>query len=156
MNESLKATALRCDAAIDSARAELVQAIRQAYAEGMTQAQIAEQVGRSQPEVNRLLRFHGNSPTAKKLRAHSDQIRAALRATGGRNVRVFGSVATGTESPSSDVDILFDMQQPMSLMELSAVEAALSKLLDARVDLVAESSLREDLREGILAEAVLL
>lgn len=69
-------------------------------------------------------------------------------------MRVFGSTATGTDGPTSDVDLLFDMRTPMSLMQLSALERELSRLIGLRVDLVPESSIRPDLRDRILAEAV--
>lgn len=152
--EPLAVVAERCDAAVDAARAELVAAVRRAYAQGMTQAEIAAQVGRSQPEVNRLLRFHGSTPRARALRDHSARVRAAIRQAGGDKVRVFGSTADGTDRPDSDVDLLFDMRKPLSLMQLSTLESELSRLIGARVDLVPESSIRPDLRERILQQAV--
>jgi predicted nucleotidyltransferase len=120
----------------------------------MTQSQIAREIGRSQPEVNRLLRFRGSTPLAKTLRHHSEEVRNLIAAAGGRDVRVFGSTAVGDDGPDSDVDLLFDMRQPLSLMQLSSVEQQLSKLLNAKVDLVPESSLRTDLRDNIIASAV--
>lgn len=57
-------------------RAELVGAVRAAAAAGMTQTEIAAAIGRSQPEVSRLLRFHGRSPLARRVRTHAPQIRA--------------------------------------------------------------------------------
>ncbi len=154
MSESLRDVAVRCDAMVEEARRELVAAVRRAYAAGMTQAAIAGEIGRSQPEVNRLLRFHGTTPHARRLRAQSTRVREEVSAVGGRNVRVFGSTAAGTDGPGSDVDLLFEMREPLSLMELSAVEQRLTALLGMRVDLVPESSLRDDLRVRILAEAI--
>ncbi|WP_291380057.1 nucleotidyltransferase domain-containing protein [Demequina sp.] len=152
--EALAAVAKRCDAAVEAARAELVTAVRRAYAQGMTQAEIAAQIGRSQPEVNRLLRFHGSTRRARALRDQSPRIRAAIKEAGGASVRVFGSVADGTDRPDSDVDLLFDMRKPLSLMQLSTLERELSELIGARVDLVPESSIRPDLRDRILQQAV--
>jgi len=152
--ESLRGVAERCDAAAESARAELVTAVRSAYSQGMTQSEIAVQIGRSQPEVNRLLRFHGSSARARALRDGSARIRAAVKEAGGARVRVFGSTADGTERPDSDVDLLFEMRKPLSLMQLSTLERELSRLIGARVDLVPESSIRPDLRERILQQAV--
>jgi predicted nucleotidyltransferase len=154
MSENLRAIAERTDAAVARARAELVAAVRRAYADGMTQAEIAQQIGRSQPEVNRLLRFHGSSPRAKALRHHSPHVRERIRAAGGGRVRVFGSTATGTDGADSDIDLLFDMRQPLSLMEMSTIERELSSMLGYAVDLVPESSVRPDLRDQILREAI--
>ena len=70
---------------------------REAARQGLTQKQIAQLIGRSQPEVSRLLRFHGRSPLALRLRRHSREVRHLIDQAGGSNVRVFGSVATGAE-----------------------------------------------------------
>ena len=51
-------------------------------------------IGRSQPEVSRLLHFHGTSPLARVLRAHSADVHRIIASVEGRQVRVFGSVAT--------------------------------------------------------------
>lgn len=152
--EPLASVAERCDAAVEAARTELVTAVRRAHAQGMTQSEIAAQIGRSQPEVNRLLRFHGSSTRARALRDNSARVRAAVKEAGGTKVRVFGSTADGTDRPDSDVDLLFEMRKPLSLMQLSTLELELSRLIGARVDLVPESSIRPDVRERILNQAV--
>lgn len=148
--------ARRSDAAVRDARAELVRAVREASRQGLTQAQIARLIGRSQPEVSRLLRFHGRGPLALRLRRHAREVRELIDQAGGSSVRVFGSVATGTEHAGSDIDLLFDMGTAMGLMELGALERRLSELLGADVDLIPASALRPDLRDRVLAEAVAL
>ena len=122
----------------------------------MTQAQIAAEIGRSQPEVSRLLHFHGNRPLARRLRNHSSEIRRIIASVGGTNVRVFGSVATGRDHDDSDIDLLFTMGTPLSLMQLGALEQSLSDVLGAPVDLVPDSALRPEFRDRALAEAVAL
>ena len=69
---------------------------------------------------------------------------------------VFGSVARGEDDERSDVDLLFVMGGPLSLMELSRLEGQVSSLVGVSVDLVPESSLRPALRDRVLAEAVAL
>jgi hypothetical protein len=54
-------------------------------------------IGRSQPEVSRLLRFHGHGPLALRLRRHAREVRGLIDRAGGSNVPVFGAVATGAE-----------------------------------------------------------
>lgn len=120
----------------------------------MTQAQIAAEIGRSQPEVSRLLHFHGTSPLARRLRQHAKEIRRLIAAAGGSNVRVFGAVATGRDHDRSDVDLLFTMGRPLSLMQLGALEQQLSDVLDAEVDLVPDSVLRPEFRDRALADAI--
>lgn len=156
MATDLAEVARHSDEATAQARSDLVRAVRQAAAQGMTQSEIARQIGRSQPEVSRLLRFHGTSPLARNLRRNADQIRRLVADVGGAHVRVFGSVAVGEDQPDSDVDLLFDMTKPLSLMQLSRLERQIADLLDEPVDLVPESALRPDLRECVYAEAVSL
>ncbi len=69
-------------------------------------------------------------------------------------MRVFGSLATGQDREGSDIDLLFTMGAPLSLMELGALERSISELVGAPVDLVPDSVVRPDLIERILAEAV--
>ena len=73
---------------------------------------------------------------------------------GGEQVRVFGSVARGDDHEGSDVDLLFVMRRPLSLMELGRLEGEVSAAVGVPVDLVPESSLRPALRDRALAEAV--
>lgn len=154
MAVNLAEVARHTDEVTAQARAEFVHAVRKAAAQGMTQTEIARHIGRSQPEVSRLLRFHGTSPLARNLRRNADQIRQLVTEAGGTRVRVFGSVATGQDRPDSDVDLLFVMNQPFSLMQLGRLEQQLADLLGAKVDLVPESALRPDLSERVTSEAV--
>lgn len=156
MPTSLAEVAHRTDDAVAQARAELVRAVRQAAASGMSQSQIASEIGRSQPEVSRLLHFHGTSPLARRLRKRSREIRRIIADAGGRNVRVFGSVATGQDHEDSDIDLLFTMGTPLSLMQLGALEQQLRDVLNTEVDLVPDGVLRPEFRDRALAEAVAL
>ena len=156
MAEDLAEVARRSDEATLRARSELVRAVRRAASEGMTQTQIGQQIGRSQPEVSRLLRFHGNSPLARRLRRSAGRVRRIVAEAGGSRVRVFGSVATGQDRPDSDVDLLFTMGEPLSLMELGRLEQRLVDAIGAPVDLVPDSAIRPDLRERVLEQAVAL
>lgn len=154
MTSELAEAAREADELVARGRARLVQAVRGAAGAGWTQAQIAAEIGRSQPEVSRLLHFHGRSPLGRRLRRHSSAIRHLIAEAGGSHVRVFGSLATGQDREGSDIDLLFTMGAPLSLMELGALERSISELVGAPVDLVPDSVVRPDLIERILAEAV--
>jgi len=156
MSSELAVVAQHADDVIARARAELVRAVRSAAASGMTQAEIAAEIGRSQPEVSRLLHFHGTSAVARRLRRHANEVKRLVAGVGGSNVRVFGSVATGRDHEGSDIDLVFTMGRPLSLMQLGALEASVSEVVGVAVDLVPESALRPEFRERILAEAVTL
>ncbi|MGC5627765.1 nucleotidyltransferase family protein [Georgenia sp. Z1344] len=144
------------DETVARARRELVDGVRRAAARGMSQRAIAREIGRSQPEVSRLLRFHASTPLGLRLRAARDDVRQAVANAGGSNVRVFGSVARESDVDGSDIDLLFSPDRPLSLMELSALEDEISVLVGHPVDLVPDTALRESMRQRILDEAVAL
>lgn len=104
--------------------------------------------------MSRLLRFHGATPLGRRLRAARTPVLRAIADAGGFQVRVFGSVATEQEGPHSDIDLVFTMGTPLSLMELERMQRRLSDILGADVDLVPDTALRPDLRDRVLAEAV--
>jgi hypothetical protein len=86
-------------------------------------------------------------------REKRDQILHLAAAHGCRNVRVFGSVATGDNKPSSDVDFLMDLDQGRGLLDLGALLTDLQRLLNAEVDLVEAGCIHPYIRDRVLAEA---
>ena len=152
--ETLAREAREADAAVAAGRARLVAAVRAAYRSGMSQREIAQVVGRSQPEVSRLIRFHGTSPRARVLRAHRDEVIALLAEHGLTDVRVFGSTARGTDGPDSDIDLLVSSPSPVGLLSQSEIEVDLVDRLGTPVDLVIEDDVRPVIRERILKEVV--
>jgi len=83
-----------------------------------------------------------------------EQILRLAAAYGARNVRVFGSVARGDSSPSSDLDLLVDLEPDRSLMDLGGLLMDLQELLHVPVDVATERMLRPKVRERALQEAV--
>lgn len=81
-------------------------------------------------------------------------MRRLIGEAGGSKVRVFGSVALGSDTDESDVDLLFTMNEPLSLMQLSALGNRIGALLGVSVDLVPDTAVSPPLRDRILAEAV--
>jgi len=73
---------------------------------------------------------------------------------GCRNVRVFGSVATGESRPGSDVDFLVDLDSGHGLLDLGGLLSELHDLLGVEVDLVESSSIHPYIRDRVIAEAV--
>jgi uncharacterized protein len=151
---TLAQVARRSDTAAEQARRELVGAVRAAHAAGRTQAEIAQEIGRSQPEVSRLLRFHGTSPRAMALRKHRAGVIQLVQEVGGANVRVFGSVATGQDHDDSDIDLLVDLPPTMGLLKVARLERLVSELVGIPVDIVPRDDLRPDFKERVLGEAV--
>jgi predicted nucleotidyltransferase len=73
---------------------------------------------------------------------------------GASNVRVFGSVARGTDDEASDIDFLVNLAPDRSLFDLGGLLYELHQILGVEVDVVTEDGLRARIREDILSEAV--
>ena len=72
---------------------------------------------------------------------------------GARNVRVFGSVARGEDRSDSDLDLLVEMEDERSLLDLVGLEQDLEALLQRKVDVLTDESIHPALRQRITAEA---
>jgi predicted nucleotidyltransferase/DNA-binding XRE family transcriptional regulator len=152
---------------------------------GLTQAELARRAGTSQAMVARyetgaasptvrtlarLFRAAGRElrlsglpaspesspvPGAALLREHRSEIRAAAEAAGARNVRVFGSVARGEDTPESDIDLLVDFPAgERGLFPLLRLADEIEKLVGRPVDVAAVEVMAAPVRERALAEAV--
>jgi predicted nucleotidyltransferase len=73
------------------------------------------------------------------------------------HLRLHGSVARGTASPESDVDLIaeLDRSKHLSLLDMVGIELHLSDLLGARVDLSPAHMLKAPVRERADREAML-
>jgi len=59
-------------------------------------------------------------------------------------IGIFGSYARHEETENSDIDILVKFKQTISLFDLVRIHRELSELLGIEVDLVTESSLKNE------------
>ena len=67
-------------------------------------------------------------------------------------IGVFGSVVRGEENKKSDIDLLVEFSEPVSLFDLMDVEFYLEDKLGKDVDLVPKDSLRKHIGKYILEE----
>jgi predicted nucleotidyltransferase len=79
---------------------------------------------------------------------------AVLRKHGVRRAAVFGSAARGELRPESDVDILVDMQDDASLLDVIELKQELQEALQRDVDIVEYDTIKPTLRESILEQQV--
>lgn len=90
---------------------------------------------------------------SRLLQLARERVLEAVRAVGGRDVRVFGSVARREDGPTSDVDLLVTFPPDADIVTLLALEEDLSDLLTVPVDVVSARSSGPVLARA-LAEAV--
>ncbi len=67
---------------------------------------------------------------------------------------VFGSVARGTATPNSDVDLLVEMPRPYSLFDFLTMKGELEDVLGRKVDLIEYANLKPRIRDNALQSAV--
>jgi len=72
---------------------------------------------------------------------------------GARNARVFGSVCRGEAQPTSDLDLLVELEPDRSLLDHSALVQDLREPLGIEVDVVTEPALHWYIRDRVLPEA---
>lgn len=154
--EKLTRIAVEADALHARSRALLVGAARMGAAAGMSQREIAAAIGRSQPEVSRLLHFQPSTSRGFLLVQHRDAVIARLRSYGLANPRVIGSVARGADGPDSDIDLLVDAKTPLSLFQIARAESEVSDILGCTVEVVIADQLRPHVRARIQPEAARL
>lgn len=71
-------------------------------------------------------------------------------------VGVFGSYARGAQKESSDTDILVKFHAGATLLDLVGLSYFLEEKLNLKVDIVPVDTIREEIRERVLKEAVYL
>lgn len=92
--------------------------------------------------------------TMQTLAEKRAQIARAAEVRRVYDVRVFGSVARGDNTPASDVDFLVKPRPGCTLFDLGGFLADLQDLLGCPVDVVTEETLKLRLRSRVLVEAV--
>lgn len=93
-------------------------------------------------------------PRARELRRNRRRLFEAARARGVRRVRVFGSLARGEALPTSDIDLLVDLEPGRTLLDLAAFRREAEAILGMPVDVATPDMLKERIRAEALAEAL--
>lgn len=133
---------------------------------GLTQAELARRSGIAQPNIaayekgrrspspaNRQRLDEALRPLASQaLRRHKGEILEILVRHHMTNPRVFGSAASQTDTPLSDLDLLVDATSDLDLLDVIDAADELETLLDVPVDIVTSRSLRPN--HEIAASAV--
>jgi len=143
----------------DVARLRRAIALRAMIAEGLSQRQIAEWLGVSQPAVSQQLKFAPDIDRAHLellLEAAGPVLKALANEHGYQRLAVFGSVARHHARPDSDIDLLVEAPAGTSTFEFIRFRQLIEQVLGREVDLVDYGGLKLKLDDDIRREAVLL
>ena len=95
-----------------------------------------------------------DTPRGRRLRQRRKAVLEAAARRRAHNLRVFGSTARGDDGPSSDIDLLVDLDDGAGLADLAGLRRELTELLGAAVDVVPADGLKPRLRDQVLREAI--
>ncbi len=88
------------------------------------------------------------------IRSKREEILRIARKHGADDIRLFGSVARGEATPSSDVDLLVEVRSDHSPWFPAGLIADLEELLGKRVHVVTVRALHPFIRDRVLQESV--
>jgi len=108
-------------------------------------------IGKPRQGVQRL-----TGPVGRRLRRRRQDILDLAERHGVQILGVFGSVARGEDRPDSDVDLLVQFPDQMSLFAVASIQNELEELLGAPVDLIPAAGLKNGVRPAVEADLVVL
>ncbi|HEY4504508.1 MAG TPA: nucleotidyltransferase family protein [Candidatus Paceibacterota bacterium] len=92
-------------------------------------------------------------PKIEEIKAKAVPI---LKAAGASRAALFGSYAKGNATSKSDIDILVELPDHLSLLDFVGIQLDLEDMLDTKVDLVEYDAIKPDLKQYILKDLVSL
>lgn len=88
------------------------------------------------------------------LSQNREKIRQIVLSHRSSNPRVFGSILHGTDTETSDLDLLVDPCPGATLFDLGAIQIELEEALGISVDVLTPKDLPQAFREHVLGEAL--
>ena len=88
------------------------------------------------------------------MEQHRHELKRVLEELGASNIRLFGSVARGDDTSDSDVDLLVDVNEKVGSFALGRTQSEAERILGATADIVPSNSLKPELAETVLTEAI--
>ncbi|GGR67018.1 putative nucleotidyltransferase [Nocardioides luteus] len=141
------------------ARLRRVLALRAMVATGVSQREIAEELGVSQPAVSQQLKASQDLASIHPeslIEAAGPVLKSVADEAGYSRLAVFGSVARGEARFDSDIDLLVEAPAGTSSFGFVRFKRVLEQVLDRKVDLVEYGGLKPELDDDIRRDAVLL
>jgi len=83
------------------------------------------------------------------IQKHKDEFKEQY---GLKEIGIFGSYIRGEQNEDSDVDILIELERPISFVQFIKFENILSNLLGLRIELVTKKALKPHIGKRILEE----
>ena len=88
------------------------------------------------------------------IQAKRPEILEIAQRYGARDIRIFGSVARGDQTETSDLDLIVRFDTGRTLFDQGGLLMELQDLLGVKVDIISERGMRPRFREQVMKEAV--
>lgn len=140
-----------------AARLRRAVALRAMLATGISQRQIADELGISQPAVSQQLKFApdlGEAHPQLLLEAAAPVLKVLAAERGYSQLAVFGSIARKQARPDSDIDLLVKGPDGASSFDFVDFKMLLEQVLGREIDLIGYGGLKPRLDDDIRREAV--
>ncbi len=79
----------------------------------------------------------------------NDKIVNYLKRFNPRRIGIFGSYARNEDTPQSDIDLLVDFSEQVTLFDLGGMKVELSEMLKRPIDIVTERGINTRIKEHI-------
>lgn len=100
------------------------------------------------------LEYNSGMLTCQDIQNRREEILAIAGRYGARDVRIFGSVARGDTTETSDLDLIVRFESGRSLLDHGGLIMDLRELLGVKVDVIDEEAMRPRFRDHVLKEAI--
>jgi predicted nucleotidyltransferase len=133
-------------------------ALRAMLADGMSQREIAAELGVSQPAISQQLHVAAVTDVDPMTAVDAGGVilKQLAEQRGFTDLAVFGSVARREARPDSDIDLLVRPPEGTTIKALRALSELFEVVLGHHVDLVSYGGLKPGIDDGVTREAVLL
>lgn len=82
---------------------------------------------------------------------HKQELRENFKV---KEISIFGSYARGEQENRSDIDLLVDFTEAISLLKMVGLENYLKDILEEEVEVIPKDDIRIEFKERILKEAI--
>jgi predicted nucleotidyltransferase len=99
-------------------------------------------------------RYNVTVITRQSIQTQREAILEIASRYGASDIRIFGSVARGDSTDSSDLDLIVRFEPGRSLLDHGGLVMDLRELLGSRVDVIDEEAMRPRFRQNVMKEAI--
>lgn len=90
----------------------------------------------------------------KNIENIKEKILPVLKKHGIKKAAICGSFARGEESEDSDIDILVEVAEDLSLLDFVGIKLEIEKIVGREVDLIEYNTIKSAIKENLLEEEI--